>query len=84
MAQRRHFGPKRNPIKIQLPVNEGVEVARPKDGGEGGGAAIEQEPQAEKGGKEGEGHWQAVSTDVVCHLIKVNASTTDRARPASA
>lgn len=81
MAQRRHFGPKRNPIKIQLPVNEGVEVARPKDGGEGGGAAIE---QAEEGGAEGEGHWQAVSTDVVCHLIKVNASTTDRARPASA
>lgn len=55
MAQRRHFGPKRNPIKIQLPVNEGVEVARPKDGGEGGGAAIEQEPQAEEGGVEGEG-----------------------------
>lgn len=36
VAQRRHFGPKRNPIKIQLPVNEGVEVARPKDGKEGG------------------------------------------------
>lgn len=48
------------------------------------GPKIEQEPQAVGGGGRGEGNCQAVSTDVVCHLIKVNASTTDRARPATA